>query len=580
MTAGLAYYALRITDKLRMKSSASAGILIRLLDALRNLHIHYLLIAIILVGFGLLQEGGAVSYSSLHLPGLCGYAAYGWQVRAISCSLLLPAMLVETAGYLESRGTVSERIVFVLRQSGTWMTPLAIAVAGKINHNSARGKLPRLARQARVETDKNGRYRILLNQDDDMRAQGSLSTPNNREQEIDPEKSQLVAQEHSYSVLVPVSRCPRCGSSRISTPSPLAGKRHMCNHCKLCFNKPIESSPCPRCGSLYSRKKRVWQSKVTRRVIIELHCTHCNKDFLATPMLKYLRPKPYHLALALFLKFSAMTYKDISDFMWQFEGIVAPPSTLHDWITTYGPYAAELLADVHIPLAGVLLIDEMCETVRIEDEYGNYVRTDFWWIVNVYDPVNDIWRVGLVSRTRDANLAYEILDRIVTLFTKDKQCYKLFVKSDGLDIYEQARDKLAREGSLDPARIILISIPKESKNPHVTTDRAFINDIERFHTFVRALTRRMRKLKVFLSESAPQKWVDTARVHYNAVQTIRNPDGSRTTRIQNALPGFKQARNRWLEFIMQVLKLRTHVVEIKSQTQKAKQRAAEQRSNS
>jgi transposase-like protein len=306
---------------------------------------------------------------------------------------------------------------------------------------------------------------------------------------------------------------------------------------------------------------------------------HCNKDFLARPQLKYLRPKPYQLSLALFLKFSAQTYNQIADFLWQFQGVLVAQSTLHDWIANYGPCAADVLADVHIPLAGFLYVDEMCESIRIQDEHGNWVRTDSWWIVNVYDPVNDVWRVGLVSRTRDANLAYEILDRIVTLFTKDKQCYKLFVKSDGLDIYEQARDKLAREGSLDPARIVLISIPKQSENPHVTTDRAFINDIERFHTFVRALTRRMRRLKVFLSESAPQKWVDTARVHYNAVQTIRNPDGSRTTRIQNALPGFGQARNRWLAFIMQVLNLRKHAIEIKAQTRKAIQRAAEQRTS-
>jgi len=230
-----------------------------------------------------------------------------------------------------------------------------------------------------------------------------------------------------------------------------------------------------------------------------------------------------------------------------------------------------MVADVHIPLSGFIYLDEMCESIRIEDEFHNYLRTEFWWIANAYDPIQDIWRESRISPNNDNNLAYEILDRIVTLFNKDKQCQTLFLICDGHGPYVSAYDQIVQEGSLNPEQIVLLTIPKQSESARYAgpVDPAVINEIEAFQAWIRRLTERMRKLKVFLSDEAPQRWLDTARVHYNCVITIPS-HGKRTTRIQNAIPGFSQHQNRWLGFIQQALKLRKYVWVLKSQSRRLK----------
>jgi transposase-like protein len=292
--------------------------------------------------------------------------------------------------------------------------------------------------------------------------------------------------------------------------------------------------------------------------------------FLAIPELRYLRVKPIHIAFVLFFKFSGLTYDQISDGLWQFHKIIAKRSTLHDWVSSYGHDVAEMMIDVHIPLSGFIYLDEMCESIRIEDEFENYVRTDFWWMWNAYDSVHDIWREAILTSSRGEEIAYEIIDKIVAAFKRDKRCQKLYLITDGFTPYESAYNKHVQEGNLDPKQVILHSVPKQSNavNYDGPIDPAIVNNIETFQTHVRALTRRMRKLKVFLSSEAPQTWLNSAKVHYNCVETISIPGKSRVTRLQNILPDFKQNRNRWLGFIIEVLKLRKHMRYVKTQTRK------------
>jgi len=286
-----------------------------------------------------------------------------------------------------------------------------------------------------------------------------------------------------------------------------------------------------------------------------------------------MREKPIHIAYSLFHKFCGMTYEEICDGLWQFYGIIARPSTIHDWINRYGGYVADTITDQHIPLSRYMYIDEMCESIRIEDDDGKYVRTDFWWIVNAYDPVHDIWRESMVSPNRDTDLAYKMLDRIVTQFDIDKQCRRLVLVTDGLSTYLAAYDRMVNEGKINPETIRLISVPKESNDPNqeVPPNYAIVNEIETFHTFIRSLTKRKRKSKVFLSPEATQEWLDNARLHYNCIETLHNGNGTRTTRIQGILPDFNQSRNRWLGFIVQALKLRWYITSM-SQNRKSRQK--------
>jgi len=58
--------------------------------------------------------------------------------------------------------------------------------------------------------------------------------------------------------------------------------------------------------------------------------------------------------------------------------------------------------------------------------------------------IQDIWREAIANPFRSADLAYEILEEIVNLFNRDKQCRGLYLITDAWDNYQAAYNTLAK----------------------------------------------------------------------------------------------------------------------------------------
>lgn len=292
----------------------------------------------------------------------------------------------------------------------------------------------------------------------------------------------------------------------------------------------VAKENCPYCKSSKIVKNGSRKTKAGTRQ--RYKCEDCKKRFVLEPI-KHFKGTSKIITLTLDLYFKGLSYRDITDTIFQFYGLELHHETVRRWITRFTQVMNNYVNKLTPKVSEAWHVDE--QAVKVKGKYE--------WCWNALDEETRFLIANNITKERTMGETREI-------FAKTKAITKTnpeFIITDGLPSYKEAIIKEFhswRKPQVNHVRLESI------RNKRINN-----NLVERYHSTFRERDKVMRGFK---SEQTTKNYADSFKTYYNFIRPHQALNGK--TPSQKANLDLKLDRNRWLSLLKKSIENKSETV--------------------